>query len=79
MPRFECLACKTRFYSAARVADLFSAEVCPECGCMLEQIADDNERLGPLIVRREVARAQARFDAERWADDGGSAAAELVR
>jgi hypothetical protein len=29
-------------------------------------------RIGDLIARREVARAQARLDAERRFDDGGS-------
>ncbi|MEA2473685.1 MAG: hypothetical protein QOE06_1600 [Thermoleophilaceae bacterium] len=42
------------------------------------------DRLGHVIARREVARAQARLDGERWAgdegerwaDDGGSFTAE---
>jgi hypothetical protein len=34
------------------------------------------ERLGHVIARREVARAQARLDGERWADDGGSFTAD---
>jgi len=38
-----------------------------------ESVAD---RLGHVIARREVARAQARLDGERWADDGGSFAVD---
>jgi hypothetical protein len=82
MPRFECMSCDARFHSAAGLADL-NAKTCSDCGSFLEpadtpsarQVLDD--RLGHLIARREIARAQARVDAERWAEDGGRAGAAV--
>lgn len=36
------------------------------------------DRLGDLIARRDAILAQARLDAERWIDDGGSFRSEAV-
>jgi hypothetical protein len=70
MPRLKCISCDAGFYSAARLVDL-NDTACSECGSPVEpadapsarQLRDD--RLGHLIARREVARAQARVDSER--------------
>ncbi|MEA2351000.1 MAG: hypothetical protein QOG86_1941 [Thermoleophilaceae bacterium] len=40
-----------------------------------ESIAD---RVGSLVARREVTRAQMRADSEHWFDDGGPAAAAVA-
>lgn len=38
-----------------------------------------SDRVGDLIARREAVQVQARLDAQRWVDDGGSfRAAEAV-
>lgn len=78
MPRFKCTSCGAGFYSAAHLTQL-TDKSCSHCGALLvlrdkrsaaEVLAD---RAGHLIARREVARAQARIDSERLADDGGLA------
>jgi hypothetical protein len=87
MPHFECAACKALLHSAATPADLIS-NVCPECGFAFEPAGEDVEivltrsgssadRVGHLIARREIVRAQARVAAERWADGGGRVAGAL--
>ena len=87
MPHFECASCRALLYSAAKPANLLS-NACPECGFVFEPAGEDVElvlpqsgstadRVGHLIARREVVRAQARVDAERWADDGGHVVAAL--
>ena len=57
--------------SPARLSALYD-KTCSACGSSLEP-ADEpiarpalDDRLGHLIARREVARAQARVDSERW-------------
>ena len=86
MPQFRCLTCKAHFYSAAGASNLID-DRCPDCGHPLEtldqpaEVVDFRaalrrreqtaERIGHLIARREVHRAQARVDAEGWDDDGG--------
>jgi hypothetical protein len=76
MPRFKCISCDAGFYSAACLAQL-SDTTCSRCGSLIEPVLDASdpgvlaERVGHLIARREVARAQARVDDERWSDDGG--------
>ena len=70
MPRFTCNFCGAGYYSAAVAADLNSMN-CDKCGSLLvpadepiiHRVAD--ERLGHLIARREVTRAQVQIDAER--------------
>ena len=82
MPRFKCTSCEAGSYSAAGLAYLHDA-TCSDCGALVEpadaptarEALDD--RLGYLIARREVARAQAQVDSERWADDGGRAGVPL--
>ena len=82
MPRFHCTSCAAGFHSAAGLADLHD-KTCSECGALIElddgpitpQSLDD--RMGHLIARREVARAQARVDSERWADRTGRAGAAV--
>jgi hypothetical protein len=81
MPQFHCSACNAGFYSAVTLVVL-NDRTCSECGSPLataepstRQMLDD--RVGHLIARREVARAQARVTAERWADDGGRVGAAL--
>lgn len=76
MPQFKCTSCGAGFYSAASLSALYD-RTCSTCGSSLEP-ADEpiarpalDDRLGHLIARREVARAQARVDSERWSDDGG--------
>jgi hypothetical protein len=76
MSRFKCSTCDSGFYSGASLANL-NDKTCSVCGSPVEtadepterQVLDD--RLGHLIARREVARAQARVDTERWIDEGG--------
>ena len=76
MPQFKCTACDAGFYSAASLSALYD-KTCSACGSSLEPTDEPiarpalDDRLGHLIARREVARAQARVDSERWADDGG--------
>ena len=76
MPRFKCISCDAGFYSAATLAQLTDT-TCSRCGSLVETALDASapgvlaERVGHLIARREVARAQARVDDERWSDDGG--------
>jgi hypothetical protein len=92
VPHFKCAACKTRLYSAAHSADLVG-DLCPSCGSLLEPVAHPAEVLGfrsikprdsaadrvdDLTVRREVILSQARLDAGRWLDDGGSFRAEAL-
>lgn len=80
MPRFKCMSCAAGFHSAAGLADLYD-KTCSDCGALVE--LDDgpftpqslDERMGHLIARREVARAQARVDSERGADDAERASA----
>lgn len=80
MPQFKCTSCGTGFYSAASLSAL-NDKTCSTCGSSIEP-ADEpiarpalDDRLGHLIARREVARAQARVDSERWSDEGGRVAA----
>jgi hypothetical protein len=104
MPHFECVACKTRLYSAAGSDDLVG-DLCPGCGSLLGPVgelaeivgfrsikypdgaADDSpqgtyqriaDRVNDFFARREAILAQARLDAERWIDDGGSFSPEAV-
>ena len=69
MPQFACMSCSTGFYSAASLANSHD-HVCSSCGSLLETIGTSRmphpltERLGHLIARREVVRAQARVDLE---------------
>jgi hypothetical protein len=67
MPRYQCLACKNRFYSAASPADLFSGDVCPECGCLTEQV-DDFAGAEPIAAgaARVVAASAVASTAERF-------------
>ena len=79
MPRFECISCDAGFSSAADLAHVTDT-TCSSCGSLLEPVHAVNSaqvlsgRVGHLIARREVARAQARVNAERHLDDR-----ELVR
>jgi hypothetical protein len=69
MPQFTCTSCNAGFYSAATLADL-NNDICAQCGSLLVTTAAPDtpaDRLGHLIARREVARAQARIDAEHLA------------
>ncbi|HEX8645831.1 MAG TPA: hypothetical protein VF715_02945 [Thermoleophilaceae bacterium] len=74
MPQFKCRSCDAGFWSAAGLADL-NDKTCSACGSLLEP-ADAptqqafKDRLGHLIARREVVRAQVRVDHERLAVDG---------
>lgn len=71
MPRFKCISCDTGFFSAADLAEL-TVKTCSDCGSLVE-LADDpraeelvlSDRLGHLIVRREVVRAQVRVHSEQ--------------
>jgi hypothetical protein len=83
MPHFKCVACKTRLYSAAASADLVG-DLCPDCGSPLEPVGELAEIVGFRSIesghgaRREAILAQARLDAERGIDDGGSFSPEAV-
>ena len=76
MPRFTCTSCRAGFYSAAALVDL-AETACSECGSPVIASAAGNararldERAGQLVVRREVARARARVEAEASAGDFG--------
>jgi hypothetical protein len=72
MPPFECAACEAGLYSAGRPADL-AGDLCPSCGFPLEPAVGPAE----LVAFRSII-AQARLDAERWVDDGGSFQAEAL-
>ena len=82
MARFTCTSCDAGFLSAASLANV-KDKACPRCAARLETVDAASgsqvlaDRVGRLIVRREVARAQARVDSERWADDGGHVGAAL--
>jgi hypothetical protein len=45
MPHFKCVACRTRLYSAAAVADLLS-DRCPRCGSPFEPVGELAEIVG---------------------------------
>lgn len=82
MPRFQCTSCDAGFYSAATLV-LLNDRSCSECGSPLATAGQPtarevlDERVGHLIARREVVRAQARVAAESWADDGGRVGAAV--
>jgi hypothetical protein len=82
MPRFKCTACDAGFYSAAILVQL-NDPACSACGSRLETVDSPSalelldDRVGRLVAQREVARAQARVDSERWADDSGLVGAAL--
>ena len=82
MPRFKCTTCDAGFYSAAGLASL-NDQTCSDCGSSVEPAGEPTARevldgrIGHLIARREVARAQARVDSERTAGDGGRAGAAV--
>lgn len=73
MPHFKCVACKTRLYSAAAPADLVG-DLCPGCGSLLEPVGALAEIVGFRAIK--LRDGEARLDAERWADDGGSSRPE---
>ena len=74
MPHFECAACGAGLYSAAKPENLID-DSCPKCGFRVEPAGEFPEivifentladRMGHLIARREVVRAQVRVEAER--------------
>lgn len=70
MPQFTCMSCEARFHSAADLAHLADT-TCSGCRSRLEPAGEPrrvlDDRLGHLIARREVARAQAQVDSERAA------------
>jgi hypothetical protein len=76
MPRFTCTSCRAGFYSAATLIDLADT-ACSECGspvvarAPMSARARLDERAGQLVVRREVARARARVEAEAATGDFG--------
>jgi hypothetical protein len=82
MPRFRCIACDAGFYSAASFVSLNHA-ACSACGSPLEpadtpsELAVLDDRVSHLVAQREVVRAQARVDSERWADDRGRVGAAV--
>jgi hypothetical protein len=82
MPRFKCMSCGSGFYSAASFAAL-NDKTCADCGALLAPAGEPTARevldgrIGHLIARREVHRAQALVDSERRADDGGRVGAAL--
>jgi hypothetical protein len=49
MPRFKCLACKTRHRSAESQADPVG-ELCPVCGSLSEPVGDLGEIVGYRVV-----------------------------
>lgn len=84
MPHFKCVACKTRLYNAAGPADLVG-DLCPGCGSPLEPVGELVEIVGFRSINSGDGDAderrpgtQARLDAERWIDDGGSFSPEAV-
>jgi hypothetical protein len=87
MPHYKCVACKTRLYRAASAAHQVR-DPCPGCGSLLEPVGELAEVFGFRHVSsresaadgdaREGVLVQARVDAERWLDDGGSFPAETV-
>jgi hypothetical protein len=92
MPHYKCVACKSRLHSAGSPADDVG-DLCPGCGAPLEPVGELAEIVGfrsikpgdnapdgdaPILALRKAIRAQARRDAERWLDDGGSFNPEAV-
>ena len=106
MPHFKCVGCRTRLFSAAGPPDMVG-DLCPECGSLLEPVAELSELVGfrsirlrdgdgedaaeepgahqliadrvdDFLVRRHAILVQARLDAERWLDEGGSFHPEAV-
>jgi hypothetical protein len=79
LPHFKSLACKTRLHSAAGPGDLVG-ELTEIVGFQSIEDRDGaaDDRVGDFYARREAILAQARLDAERWVDDGGSFSPEAV-
>src|SRR5215211_2059833 len=90
MPHFKCVACKTRLDSAAGPADLVGelAEIVGfqsikhRDGAADDSLPGTHERIAGRVddffARRKAILAQARLDAGRWVDDGGSFSPEAV-
>ncbi|MCA1699411.1 MAG: hypothetical protein LC790_11150 [Actinobacteria bacterium] len=69
MPHYKCVACKTRLYSAARPPDLVG-DLCPQCGSLLEPVAELAEVVGfrSITSRDGAADAGALSTRERLSD-----------
>jgi hypothetical protein len=68
MPHFKCVGCKTRLYSPASLPDVVG-DLCPECGTLLEPVADLAEIVGFRSIKpRDSA----------WLDDGPPGTHERV-
>jgi hypothetical protein len=50
MPHFKCSACRTRLYSPAAPTDLVG-DLCPECGSLLEPVAELADLVGFRSIR----------------------------
>jgi hypothetical protein len=68
MPRFKCVACKTRLSSSADPSDPVG-DLCPECGSLLEPVSELSEvvRFRSIKPRDSVALDEAQAH-ERIAD-----------
>jgi hypothetical protein len=69
MPRFKCVACKTRLSSSAGASDLVG-DLCPECGSLLEPVGELSEVVGfrSIKPRDSMALDEAQATHERIAD-----------
>jgi hypothetical protein len=69
MPRFKCVACKTRLSSPAGPLNLVG-DLCPECGSLLEPVGELSEVVGFRAIkpRDSAALGEAQATHERIAD-----------
>jgi hypothetical protein len=56
MPRFKCVACKTRLSSPAGPPNLVG-DLCPECGSLLEPVSELSEVVGFRAIKRRESSA----------------------
>lgn len=58
MPHYKCEACKARLYVSGKAAELVG-DLCPECGSLLEPVAELTELVGYRSITARAGGAVA--------------------
>jgi hypothetical protein len=58
MPHYKCVGCKTRLDTPASRGDVI-ADLCPECGSLLEPVAELTEIVGFRAIKPPAGAADA--------------------